>query len=164
MTDRLHYKKGKSMNDEYIEGIEVEPVSEHYIVTFLQDKPDGEGTFARVIHLDAPDHVTAIQYAQRIDMAAKAEVMTDWLPPKEIEKQILGDNPTLEDIKNLHAKFLEDGMFKAFMMQDYKAIQVSKAEDVEELNDETINTVMKYSTNIGDEAEEFLRKEGNDTT
>ena len=164
MTDRLHYRKGKSMNDEYIEGIEVEPVSEHYIVTFLQDKPDGEGTFARVIHLDAPDHVTAIQYAQRIDMAAKAEVMTDWLPPKEIEKQILGDNPTLEDIKNLHAKFLEDGMFKAFMMQDYKAIQVSKAEDVEELNDETINTVMKYSTNIGDEAEEFLRKEGNDTT
>ena len=163
MTDRLHYKKGKSMNED-IEGIEVEPVSEHFIVTFLQDKPDGEGTFARVIHLDAPDHVTAIQYAQRIDMAAKAEVMTDWLPPKEVEKQILGDNPTLEDIKNLHAKFLEDGMFKAFMMQDYKAIQVSKAEDVEELNDETINTVMKYSTNIGDEAEEFLRKEGNDTT
>ena len=164
MTDRLHYKKGKSMNDDYIEGIEVEPVSEHYIVTFLQDKPDGEGTFARVIHLDAPDHVTAIQYAQRIDMSARAEVMTDWLPPKEIEKKILGDNPTLEDIKNLHAKFLEDGMFKAFMMQDYKAIQVSKAEDVEELNEETFNTVMKYSTNIGDEAEEFLRKEGNDTT
>ena len=164
MTDRLHYRKGKSMNDEYIEGIEVEPVSEHYIVTFLQDKPDGEGTFARVIHLDAPDHVTAIQYAQRVDMAAKAEVMTDWLPPENMEKQILGDNPTIEDIKNLHAKFLEDGMFKSFMMQDYKAIQVSKAEDVEELNDETINTVMKYSTNIGDEAEEFLRKEGNDTT
>lgn len=163
MTDRLHYRKGKSM-DEYIEGIEVEPVSEHYIVTFLQDKPDGEGTFARVIHLDAPDHVTAIQYAQRIDMAAKAEVMTDWLPPKEMEKQILGDNPTIEDMKNLHAKFLEDGMFKAFMMQDYKAIQVSKADDVQELNDETFNTVMKYSTNIGDEAEEFLRKEGNDTT
>lgn len=164
MTDRLHYRKGKSMNDEYIEGIEVEPVSEHFVVTFLQDKPDGKGTFARVIHLDAPDHVTAIQYAQRIDMAARAEVMTDWLPPKEMEKKILGDNPTLEDIKNLHAKFLEDGMFKAFMMQDYKAIQVSKADDIEELNDETINTVMKYSTNIGDEAEEFLRKEGNDTT
>ena len=164
MTDRLHYKKGKSMNDDYIEGIEVEPVSEHYIVTFLQDKPDGEGTFARVIHLDAPDHVTAIQYAQRVDMAAKAEVMTDWLPPENMEKQILGDNPTIENIKKLHAKFLEDGMFKAFMMQDYKAIQVSKADDIEELNDETINTVMKYSTNIGDEAEEFLRKEGNDTT
>jgi hypothetical protein len=164
MTDRLHYKKGKSMNDDYIEGIEVEPVSEHYIVTFLQDKPDGEGTFARVIHLDAPDHVTAIQYAQRIDMAAKAEVMTDWLPPESMEKKILGDNPTIEDIKKLHAKFLEDGMFKAFMMQDYKAIQVSKAEDVEELNEETFNTVMKYSANIGDEAEEFLRKEGNDTT
>jgi hypothetical protein len=164
MTDRLHYKKGKSMNDDYIEGIEVEPVSEHYIVTFLQDKPDGEGTFARVIHLDAPDHVTAIQYAQRIDMAAKAEVMTDWLPPEGMEKKILGDNPTIEDIKKLHAKFLEDGMFKAFMMQDYKAIQVSKAEDVEELNEETFNTVMKYSANIGDEAEEFLRKEGNDTT
>ena len=42
--------------------------------------------------------------------------MTDWLPPKEMEKKILGDNPTIEDIKNLHAKFLEDGMFKAFMM------------------------------------------------
>ena len=164
MTDRLHYRKGKSMNDEYIEGIEVEPVSEHFIVTFLQDKPDGEGTFARVIHLDAPDHVTAIQYAQRIDMAARAEVMTDWLPPESMEKQILGDNPTLEDIKNLHEKFVENGMFKDFMMQDYKAIQVSKADDIEELNDETINTVMKYSTNIGDEAEEFLRKEGNDTT
>ena len=164
MTDRLHYRKGKSMNDEYIEGIEVEPVSEHFIVTFLQDKPDGEGTFARVIHLDAPDHVTAIQYAQRIDMAARAEVMTDWLPPEGMEKQILGDNPTLEDIKNLHEKFVENGMFKDFMMQDYKAIQVSKADDIEELNDETINTVMKYSTNIGDEAEDFLRKEGNDTT
>ena len=164
MTDRLHYRKGKSMNDEYIEGIEVEPVSEHYIVTFLQDKPDGEGTFARVIHLDAPDHVTAIQYAQRIDMAAKAEVMTDWLPPENMEKQILGDNPTIEDIKKLHAKFLEDGMFKAFMMQDYKAIQVSKAEDVEELNDAAINIAMKYSTDIATEAEEFLRKEGNDTT
>ena len=97
-------------------------------------------------------------------MAAKAEVMTDWLPPKEMEKKILGDNPTLEDIKNLHAKFLEDGMFKAFMMQDYKAIQVSKAEDVEELNDAAINIAMKYSTDIATEAEEFLRKEGNDTT
>jgi hypothetical protein len=163
MTDRLHYKKGKSMNED-IEGIEVEPVSEHFIVTLLQDHPEKEGTFARVIHVDAPDHVTAIQYAQRIDMSARAEVMTDWLPPKEMEEAVLGDNFTIEDLRKLHEKFIETGMFKAFMMQDYKAIQVSKAEDVEELNDETINTVLNIQSNIGDEAEDFLRKEGNDTT
>lgn len=152
-------------DNEDIEGISAEPSIDHYIVTFIQSKPgDDKGTFARVVHVDAPDHVTAIQYAQRIDMSARAEVMTDWLPPDDIAEKILGPNPTLEDFRKLHAKFIDENMFKAFMMEDYKAIQVTKESDIEEMNEETINLVINNANNIGDEAEEFLRKEGNDTT
>lgn len=148
-----------------IEGIEVNSEMDHYIVTFIMDKPgDDEGTFARVVHLDAPDHVTAIQYAQRIDMAARAEVMTDWLPPNNMVKELLGEEITMEKLKKLHESFLESGVFKSFMMEPYKAIQVSTADDVEELSQETINHVIAYSEKIGDEAEEFLRKESDDTT
>ena len=152
-------------DQEDIEGISAEPVSEHFVVTFIQNKPKPDkGTFARVIHVDAPDHVTAIQYAQRIDMSARAEVMTDWLPPDNLASEILGDNFTLQDIRKLHAKFIDNNMFKAFMMEDYVAIQVAAEKDVNDLNTETINLVINNAKSIGDDAEEFLRKEGNDTT
>jgi hypothetical protein len=152
-------------DQEDIEGISAEPVSEHFVVTFIQNKPgEDKGTFARVIHVDAPDHVTAIQYAQRIDMSARAEVMTDWLPPDDMADKILGDNFTLQDLRKLHEKFLNGNTFKAFMMEDYVAIQVAAEKDIDDLNTETINQVITNAKSVGDEAEEFLRKEGNDTT
>jgi len=152
-----------------IYGIEAEPVSNKYIVTFINESmAEDKHSHARVIKVTAPDHITAIQYAQRIDMASRAEVMADWLPPDDLIKPLLNANEdgyiTIDNLRKLLEEFYERDVFKSFMMEDYKAIQVAAEEDVDSLNDEAMQMIATEISNVGDEAEEFLRKEGDDTT
>lgn len=136
---------------------------EEYLVTLTYlDMPgsQGESRTVRVI-LFANDAAQAAVRAMQVEIANKAEMMTDYIGPYPGK---LGQSTfTREEIEDIRQQAIKSGMFQDWLLGvKPAAIQVVKQSDVDTINNIAIDEVMEHSTHIGSQAEDFLKDIDND--
>jgi hypothetical protein len=131
---------------------------EEYLVTLTYlNMPgnEGEARTVRVI-LFANDAAQAAVRAMQVEIANKAEMMTDYIGPYPGK---LGQNTfTREEIEDIRQQAIKSGMFQDWLLGvKPAAIQVVKQSDVDTINNIAIDEVLEHSTHIGSQAEDFLK-------
>ncbi len=109
----------------------------------------------------ATSMVDAIRQGVEAVNIEKAEVMSDFVTSHPLYGD--KDSFTRDEIEDMYKQAIEMGIFQTWMMIQPTAIQCNLVDDEETLKDMTVESVMHHASHIGDEAEDFLKEEGNDT-
>jgi len=141
---------------EYLE-VTDESQDEYLVTLTYLDVPGhkGEPRTVRVI-LFANDVAQAAVRAMQVEIANKAEMMTNYIGPYPGK---LGQSTfTRDEIEDIRQQAIKSGMFQDWLLgQKPSAIQVVKQSDVDTINNIAIDEVMEHSTHIGSQAEDFLK-------
>ena len=113
---------------------------------------DIENGIANRYEVEASSLEQAIAKAIKIDTVVKAETITRY--PGILPDEDRFDRETVLKF----AEFLDDkGLFSDWILLEPTAIQASLIDDEDQLNTLTENAVMKHTSNMSDEIEDFLR-------
>jgi hypothetical protein len=131
---------------------------EEYLVTLTYLDIPGHEDQPRTVRviLFANDAAQAAVRAMQVEIANKAEMMTDYIGPYPGK---LGQSTfTREEIEDIRQQAIKSGMFQDWLLGvKPSAIQVVKQSDVDTINNIAIDEVMEHSTHIGSQAEDFLK-------
>ena len=146
-----------------MEYLEVNDESQfEYLVTITYlNMPGSNGQHSHVrILLKANDPVQAVSRAMQVDIANKAEMMTDYIGPYPGK---LGQSSfTREEIEEIRQQAIDSGLFQDWLIGTKpSAIQVVLQSEVDTINNIAIDEVMEHSTHIGSQAEDFLKDQDN---
>tara|TARA_E500000081_G_scaffold34110_1_gene37916 strand:- start:3333 stop:3806 length:474 start_codon:yes stop_codon:yes gene_type:complete len=144
---------------EYLEVNKQEQLEYLCTLTYLDIPGNNDARHVRII-LEASDPVQAMVRAMNMDIANKAEMMTDFInpyPPK------LGENTfTREEIEDIRQQAIDSGLFQDWLIGNKPtAIQVVESNSVERVNDIAIDEVIEHASHIGNQAEDFLKEQDN---
>ena len=145
---------------EYLE-VNDEELLEYLITLTYTNMPGTKGEHRHVrIILKASDPVQAMVRAMNIDIANKAEMMTDYIGPYPDK---LGQSSfTREEIEEIRQQAIDSGLFQDWLIGvKPTAIQVVLQSEVDIINNIAIDEVMEHSTHIGSQAEDFLKEQDN---
>ncbi len=112
-----------------------------------------------IIH--ATDNLQAITRAMQIVTVCRAEIMTNFMGPHP--HGLHGGTFTLEQIEEIRQEAEDRGVFQSWLDMQPTSIQCHLTEDENKLLDMTTNNINLMQESIGEQADNFLRKniEGN---
>lgn len=113
------------------------------------------------IEVWATDIADAIRQGIEAITIERAEIMSDFITshPRYQEQ----DSFTRSEIENMYEEAKRTGLFQSWLLIAPTAIQCNLADDEDKLQNLTIDNVLNHAGHIGEQAESFLKEEGNDS-
>ena len=113
------------------------------------------------IEVWATDIADAIRQGIEAITIERAEIMSDFITSHpRYQGQ---DSFTRSEIEDMYEEAKTMGLFQSWLLVAPTAIQCNLADDEDKLQNLTIDNVLNHAGHIGEQAESFLKEEGNDS-
>ena len=150
--------------NEHVDVYSIDKGQDEYTVTFGYHKENQEAesmfgddtkSWHVCVEVLSTDILSAIQLANKVLNAERALILTGFVDSAPEQK----DTYTKEEIDKLRMFHIEKGIFHSWMRMEPTSVQAALSVDHEMLKSNTVDSVLKHTEDIGNQAEEFLKEQ-----